>query len=95
MKPISYMYIIKDEYHCPVSIANSKQTAQKQLEVLAKFVERNRHWKIKEQYSDKIVFENYNFVDIVCVPYVGTKKQFMKHFDFVEDYSNIKSALEL
>lgn len=86
----SYLYILRDEYHSPVSITGSKATAQKQLKVLAKFTEWNRHMKIKEERDTIIYFENYCFVDFVEVPYCGTKKDFMRHFCFVEDYSNLK-----
>jgi len=86
----SYLYILRDEYHSPVSITGSKATAQKQLKVLAKFTEWNRHMKIKDERDTIIYFENYGFVDFVEVPYCGTKKDFMRHFDFVEDYSNLK-----
>jgi hypothetical protein len=90
-----YLYILRDEYHSPVSIANSKTTAQKQLKVLAKSTEWNRGMKIKDERDTIIYFENYDYVDFVEVPYCGTKKDFMRHFGFVEDYSKIKSALEL
>lgn len=94
MKPIKYLYIIRDEYHSPISVTGSEKTAQKQLEVLAKFTEWNRKWKIKEKKKSlsycAIYFEDYNFVDYVMIPYFGTKKDFMKHFDFIEDYSHLK-----
>ena len=82
-----YLYILRDEYHSPVSIANSKATAQKQLKVLAKFTEWNRDMKIKDERDTIIYFENYDYVDFIEVPYCGTKKDFMRHFDFIEDYS--------
>lgn len=90
-----YLYVIRDEYHSPLSICYRKDTAKRQLEVLAKFTEWYRGFKITEIRDTIIYFQNYDFVDFVEVPYCGTKKDFMRHFDFVEDYSKIKSALEL
>jgi hypothetical protein len=90
-----YLYVIRDEYHAPLSICYSKETAKRQLEVLAKFTECNRGFKITEIRDTVIYFQNYDHVDFVEIPYCGTKKDFMRHFGFVEDYSKIKSALEL
>lgn len=83
----SYLYVIRDEYHSPLSIARSKKVAQSQLLALAKYAEYNRKWKITEIRDTIIYFENFNHVDFVEIPYCGTKKDFMRHFDFVEDYS--------
>lgn len=92
MKPIKYLYIIRDEYHSPLSATLNEKTAQKQLEALAKFTAWNRKWKIKEKILSHgvIYFENYNFVDYKMLPYHATKKDFMKHFEFLEDYSHLK-----
>lgn len=95
MKPTKHLYVIRDEYHSPLSVCGSGKTAQKQLEVLAKFTAWNRKWKIKVKKKSLsygvIYFEDYNFVDYVMLPYHGTKKDFMKHFDFLEDYSHLKT----
>lgn len=94
MKTTKYLYVIRDEYHAPLSVCGSEKTAQKQLEVLAKFVAWNRKKKIKEKKKSLsfgvIYFEDYDFVDYVQIPYCGTKKDFMRHFDFIEDYSHLK-----
>ena len=95
MKMSKYLYVIRDEYHSPLSICYSKDTAKRQLEVLAKFTEWNRGFKITEIRDTIIYFQNYDFVDFVELPCCGTKKDFMRHFGFIEDYSKIKSALEL
>lgn len=87
----SYLYILRDEYHGIVSITGSKETAKKQLRVLAKFTEWNHKFKIKDERDTIIYFENYDFVDFVEVPYCGTKKDFMRHFGFIEDYSKLKT----
>ena len=95
MTRIKYLYVIRDEYHAPLSICYSKETAKRQLLALAKFTECNRGFKITEVSDDIIYFQNYNHVDFIEIPCCGTKKDFMHHFDFIEDYSKIKSALEL
>lgn len=83
----NYLYVLRDEYHCPVSICASKKTAQKQLLLLAKYTEWNRRWKIKEVRDTIVSFNGFDHVDFVEIPYCGTKKDFMQHFGFVEDYS--------
>lgn len=95
MARIKYLYVIRDEYHAPLSICYSKETAKRQLLALAKFTEWNRGFKITEVRDDIIYFQNYDHVDFVEIPCCGTKKDFMHHFNFIEDYSKIKSALEL
>lgn len=90
-----YLYVIRDEYHAPLSICYSKETAQRQLLALAKFTEWNRGFKITEVKDTIIYFQNYDHVDFIEIPCCGTKKDFMHHFGFVEDYRKIKSALEL
>lgn len=87
MAKSSYLYILRDEYHSPVSATSSKKTAQKQLVCLAKYVEWNRGWKITEIRETIIYFEGFNHVDFIEIPFIGTKKGFMQHFDFIEDYS--------
>lgn len=80
MKP--YLYIVRDEYHHPVCICPNEKTAHKQLEALARFVEWNRGFKIKDIQKDVIHFQSYDFVDYVEIPYCGTYKDFIKHFEF-------------
>ncbi len=83
MAKCNYLYVIRDEYHAPLSITRSKDTAKRQLRVLAKFTEWNRHFKITDDSRDNIIyFENYDFVDFVEIPYCGSRKEFNRHFGF-------------
>lgn len=85
MKPTKYLYVIRNEYHSPLSICYSKDTAKRQLEVLAKFTEWNREFKITEIRDTIIHFQNYDFVEFVELPYCGSRKEFMRHFGFTLD----------
>ena len=79
----SYLYVIRDEYHSPLSITCSKDTAKRQLRVLAKYTEWNRGMKITDDSRDNIIyFENCDFVDFVEIPYCGSRKEFNRHFGF-------------
>lgn len=79
--------MIRDEHHAPLSICYSKETAKRQLEVLAKFTEWNRGFKITEIRDTIIYFQNYDFVDFVELPYCGSRKDFIRHFGFTLDDS--------
>ena len=84
----SYLYVVRDEYHAPLSITCSKDVAKRQLRVLANYVVYNRGFKITNATMDNIIyFQNYDFVDFVELPYCVTSKEFMRHFGFIEDYS--------
>ena len=86
-----YLYVIRDEYHSPLSICYSKETAKRQLLALAKFTEWNRGFKITEVRDTIIYFQNYDHVDFVEIPCCCPKTDFMHHFNFIEYCSKIKA----
>lgn len=84
----SYLYVVRDEYHAPLSITCSKDVAKRQLRVLANHIVWNRGFKITDATRDNIIyFQNYDFVDFVELPYCGSRKDFMLHFGFTLDDS--------
>lgn len=88
----SYLYVIRDEFGAPLSITCSKDAAKRQLRVLANHVAYNRGFKITDATHDDIIyFQPYAFVDFVELPYCGSRKKFMVHFGFIEDYNKPKT----
>jgi hypothetical protein len=84
----TYLYVVRDEYHAPLSITCSKDVAKRQLRVLANYVAWNRGFKITDATRNNIIyFQNYEFVDFVELPYFGIRKEFMRHFGFTLDDS--------
>lgn len=89
MAKYNYLYVIRNEYHAPLSVTCSEETAKRQLRVLANYVVWNRGFKITDDTRDNIIyFQNYDFIDYIQLPYCGSRKEFMRHFGFPKDYKD-------
>lgn len=76
------VWLLRDSYKSPVSVCKSKVNAKKQLRLLAKFEAENRNTKINKEYDTSIVFENYDSVDMICLPKRNTIGTFAKSMGF-------------
>ena len=81
------IYLIKDGSSI-LSAAASLTVAKRQLDALCKYKCWNYRCNVLEVQAKgkRIVFENYEKIEIVETELIGSKKLFMKHFGFLDKY---------